>query len=306
MLDPLSKYIGIFNNLQCHRNPNSGLAPHTPILLLAVLDEIKQGNIRDNFIAITPGLIASFRSYWRMLVPPNTWHGKIAYPFRFLVQDGFWELVKDGVPISAHSLGYNPTIRQLTTQVDGARLASDLWKLLQDHSALSTLQSFLLKRYFNISIADTDTLIQHRSTDYEYEKLKGPKQNKFREVEIKEAPSSYESPVEALRKVCPAWTEEQADWVWQEIRAGWSDAKLPEDAMTILKHLYPEGPWNIPAGRTHAAYWLLWLSERALPVHHLPLIKTQAQQWEALVNNTERSLYQAHTPDAATTLLEQW
>jgi putative restriction endonuclease len=180
MLNPLSKLIGFFDNLHRNQNPRWGWAPHKPILLLAMLDEIDRGNIQDNFIEITPDLVASFRAYWRILVPPDTWHEKISYPFRFLVQDGFWELIKDGAPVSTHSLGYHPTLRQLTTEVDGARLDLQLWQLLQDPSALSALRSFLLKRYFNAGIADVDPNVPARPVDYEIERLKAQAQNRFR------------------------------------------------------------------------------------------------------------------------------
>ena len=45
-MDPetLSKYLNSFGNL--HRN--LGVAPHKPVLLLSILDEIDQGHIREN------------------------------------------------------------------------------------------------------------------------------------------------------------------------------------------------------------------------------------------------------------------
>ncbi len=141
------KYIGVFSHLHRNQNPRMGAAPHKPILLLAILDEIERGHIRDNQIMLTPELAAAFRAYWQTLVPPETWLERMANPFRFLVQDGFWELIKNGVPVSTQALGHNPTIKQMTTDVDAAQLAEDLWRLLQDRTALHALRTHLLHYY---------------------------------------------------------------------------------------------------------------------------------------------------------------
>lgn len=176
----LSKYLGVFGNLHRNQNPKWGMAPHKPILLLAVLDEIERGNIRENFIELTPELTISFRAYWRVLVPPETWLEKIVNPFRFMVQDGFWELIKNGVPVSTQLLGNNPTIKQLTTEVDGAQFAPDLWELLQDRAAIDSLRGHLLREYFQVGLADVQIQLPTNPIDYEIEKLKAEAQSKFR------------------------------------------------------------------------------------------------------------------------------
>lgn len=183
----LGKYIGLFGNLHRNQNPKMGAAPHKPVLLLAVLDEIERGSVVNNCIVLTPDLVAAFRAYWRVLVPEGTWQDKIANPFRFLVQDGFWELVKHGVPVSTQTLGNQPTIRQLTTEIDGARLATDLWQLLQDRTSLIALRAFLLRQYFKVGMADVQPQIPDMPIDYEVEKLKAEAQSRFRIKTVSEA-----------------------------------------------------------------------------------------------------------------------
>ena len=53
-----------------HRKSNRqhGAAPHKPILLLALLDEIQRGAYRNNLNTVTAELVASFRAYWQALV----------------------------------------------------------------------------------------------------------------------------------------------------------------------------------------------------------------------------------------------
>ncbi|MFN2456303.1 MAG: hypothetical protein ABR577_19065 [Pyrinomonadaceae bacterium] len=55
-------------------------APHKPLLLLAVLDSISQGIIKNNLIELTPDLCETFTLYWARLMPPDK-RGDISMPF---------------------------------------------------------------------------------------------------------------------------------------------------------------------------------------------------------------------------------
>ena len=182
----LSKYIGVFGNLHRNQNKKWGVAPHKPILLLAVLDEIERGGISSNLIELTPELVASFRDYWRALVVEDSWLEKIANPFRFMVQEGFWVLVKNGASVPTQVLGNTPTIRQLTTEIDGATLTPELWDLLQDRIAVDVLRTYLLKQYFGVGAADVRSALHPNPIDYEAEKLKAQAQSKFRVKQVSE------------------------------------------------------------------------------------------------------------------------
>lgn len=184
--DTLQKYIYLFGKL--HRNQNSkwGGAPHKPILLLAVLDGIIRGEVTRNQIELTPQLTAAFRDYWRVLVVEDTWQERIANPFRFMVQEGFWELRKNDLPVTTQALGMNPSIRQMTTEVDEAKLASDLWELLQDRSAIYTLRTFLLQSYFDKKGADIQLALHPDPMNYEAERLKAEAQSRFRPKHVRE------------------------------------------------------------------------------------------------------------------------
>lgn len=182
----LHKYIGLFGSLHRNRNPKYGYAPHKPILLLTMLNGIEKGDISRNFIPLTLELVATFRTYWRALVPENTWSEKIALPFRFMVYEGFWELVKNGVAVPVQKLGARPTLQQLTTEVDGAVLAPDLWNLLQEPSSLSVLRAHILHIYFGVGGGDAPQL-PATPVDYEVERLKAEAQSKFRTGRVSES-----------------------------------------------------------------------------------------------------------------------
>lgn len=183
----LSKYMGLFGSLHRNINKTRGAAPHKPVLLLAVLDEIERGNIRENFIELTPELVAAFRAYWRALVPPDFWQERIFLPFRYLVQEGFWTLVKNGMPQPTQTLGSPSSIGQLNAVADGAVLADDLWKLLQDKVAVDALRTCLLQEYFGVKLAEVQPQIPVNPIDYEVEKLKAEAQARFRARRVSEA-----------------------------------------------------------------------------------------------------------------------
>lgn len=184
--ETLGRYLGMFGNLNRRPSKEHGAAPHKPILLLAVLDEIERGAYPSNFITITPELVASFRAYWRVLVPPVYWQEKMAYPFRHLLQDGFWELVKDGHSLTSSQIGDIYTIGQLEKAIDGAMLTPDLWQLLQDKTALNALRTFLLQTYFSRTEADVQEQMPVDLLEAEAEQLKAEAKSKFRVKKIKE------------------------------------------------------------------------------------------------------------------------
>jgi putative restriction endonuclease len=72
----------------------NGIAPHKPILLLAVLKAFDEGLIIENRIAPSPELINLFNGYWTALVAPDRPKGRMYYPFFYLRNErsGIWTL----------------------------------------------------------------------------------------------------------------------------------------------------------------------------------------------------------------------
>lgn len=173
--DTLAKYLHTFTHL--HRNAERGGAPHKPILLLAILHEIEAGRITQNLVPPSPELVAAFRLYWNALVPGDSgWQPRMATPFRYLRQEGFWELVQNGtsfVPVS----GKDYSLSLLEHVCDGGQFADDLWKLLRVPGNRALLRQQLLATYFQ-SAAIVVTTQQQATYLYEQaEKLKEQAQN---------------------------------------------------------------------------------------------------------------------------------
>lgn len=144
----LSRYLYLFGHL--HRN--KGIAPHKPILLLSILDEIERGHITDNQIILSVELVATFREYWNVLpLPPGNWLERIWLPFRYLIQDGFLELVKDGETLTGKEIGEPHSVSDMRSRVHFARFVPELWQLVQEKTAREALRVHLLQTCFNIS-----------------------------------------------------------------------------------------------------------------------------------------------------------
>jgi len=185
--DVTTTYLRLWSHLHRNYQSKKGFAPHKPVLLLAILDAIERGYIRENFIQITPELVALVHSYWRSLVPTEaSWRERIYYPFRYLVHDGFWQLIRGGRPISKEEVG-NPTcLSELSEVVDGAKFPDELWKILQQRKWRQIFKQHLLNTYFPLSLEKVLYEIPKRPLDYELERLKAEAQAKFRVTGVRE------------------------------------------------------------------------------------------------------------------------
>lgn len=175
----LAHYLERFAHLNRASHVKLGRAPHKPVLLLTLLDAVEQGIIKGNFVPITPELAALFRQHWQTLVLPGTWQEKMNLPFRHLLHDGFWELVKDGQPQTAAMVGEPSSIMQLAQRVDGGRFSLNLWPLLQEPVVRQALRTQLLATYF----ADAEQLSVVQPVDLlarEAERLMTEAKAKFR------------------------------------------------------------------------------------------------------------------------------
>jgi hypothetical protein len=87
--------------------------------------------------------------------------------------------------------------------------------------------------------------------------------------------------------------------VWNELREIWDDLAQPIRAATVLGQLFPQTPfaWDGTPSLEHAATWLLWLEEGAIPSHYAPLVDAQATIWDVGSGNAQ-GLYAASSEEA--------
>ena len=174
----LHKYLDAFDNLNRNKN-NNKKAPHKPILLLSLLDEIGRGHITDNQIFLTDELVAAFGQYWQALpLPPGPWRERSYMPYYHLYGDGFWELFVDGHSVPGKEITEPYSVTNARSRIHYAHFAPDLWQLLQDNAAREALRVRLLQVYFGITPSQIQPIIPADPIAAQVDKLIAEAQSK--------------------------------------------------------------------------------------------------------------------------------
>ena len=155
-MSSLSAYVGRLTRLQVAARTLDGVrveAPYKPALLLAVLEGVEEGAIRDNRIAITPELIAAFKAYCQLLSPgPAYAASPFQLPFFHLQSSGFWHLqARPGRELLLTSSRSVKSFAHLREVIAYAWLDAPLWELLQQPVAREEIRQALLTRYFPLT-----------------------------------------------------------------------------------------------------------------------------------------------------------
>jgi putative restriction endonuclease len=152
----LTAYVGRLTRLQVAARTLDGVrveAPYKPALLLAVLEGVEEGAIRDNRIAITPELIAAFKAYCQLLSPgPAYAASPFQLPFFHLQSSGFWHLqARPGRELLLTSSRSVKSFAHLREVIAYAWLDAPLWEFLQQPVAREEIRQALLTRYFPLT-----------------------------------------------------------------------------------------------------------------------------------------------------------
>jgi putative restriction endonuclease len=113
------------------------LAPHKPLLLLAIIELAEQGFVPVKVLRLSPELAFRFYAYWTVVAYRRTQEPDIRYPFYHLQNDGFWvALGEDGKP---------PVERRLARC---AELDPDFETCLKDSAFRDEARKVLIFTYF--------------------------------------------------------------------------------------------------------------------------------------------------------------
>ena len=151
----LTAYVGRLTKLQVAARTLNGVrveAPYKPALLLAVLEGVEEGLIRDNRIPITPELIAAFKAYCQLLSSgPAYAASPFQLPFFHLQSSGFWHLqARPGRELLLTSSRSVKSFAHLREVIAYVWLDAPLWELLQP-VARKEIRQALLTRYFPLT-----------------------------------------------------------------------------------------------------------------------------------------------------------
>ncbi len=156
VMTELEKYIRQFAQLRrapgrVFTSATKKLAPHKPLLLMAVMDLIARGLTTSSFIDVTGDLVELnelFTGYWRRVVP-LTQTSSIAFPFSRLHNEPFWKLVPAlGVEITSATINNICSVGQLRAVTLGAKMDDELFVLLQHSESRNALRQVLLESCF--------------------------------------------------------------------------------------------------------------------------------------------------------------
>jgi len=158
-MEKLQTYLHQLSKLR--RDAKNGGAPHKPVLLLAILELVRKGEIWNNRIEITPEMVLEFKSIWSKLV--ITQHtANFALPFYHMKSEPFWRLVTNaGMAIPVTSSNSIKSLGALKESVAFAEIDKDLFELLKDPISHAVMEEALLDIYF------TETKSNFRKAGYD-------------------------------------------------------------------------------------------------------------------------------------------
>ena len=165
--DTLQKYVQKMKRLRVDRA--HGVAPHKPLLLLAVIELIERGQIQENEIPLSPDLAETFIKYWSKVTDrkPN-----IALPFFYLKSDGFWHLHPNAGYEKVLGVANRVTaISRLREAIAYASLDDELFVLLTDAGNREIIRQTLINVYLLDFKGGIENLIVEGQQITEYRQL---------------------------------------------------------------------------------------------------------------------------------------
>jgi putative restriction endonuclease len=155
-------------------------SPHKLLLLLAILDRVDAGEIKDNRVYYDPGLTERFRLYFDAVAQENDWC-QPGPPFFHLRSSKFWhhQVIpgrEDAYASLTTSGGGN---KRILDNIQYAFFGDDAWAVIADPEQRSRLRHFIVETFFSPEeqtrlwqvISSQDTIAQYekimeRGADY--------------------------------------------------------------------------------------------------------------------------------------------
>lgn len=145
----LNFYLDCFANLRCDKS-KFGVAPHKPVLLIAIIRLFQYGKLNNSQIAITPDLEHEFEQAWYEFV--KTPHRmNLGLPFYHMRNERFgWRLsVSERYRFDLDDKNKMKNLNTLKAANAVATLETELVDLCKEQKYSQILHDFLISRYFN-------------------------------------------------------------------------------------------------------------------------------------------------------------
>lgn len=142
--EQISKYGQYFKKL---RRAN-GNAPHKPILLLSVFQAVQSQLITSPFFEPLPELVSLFKNNWGLYV--TTAHNPVfTMPFTKMNSEPFWEIIfkPEFTEVNFRQIDIK-SFAVMINLIEGAKIDSDLFFLLQDKETNDFFCRYIVELYF--------------------------------------------------------------------------------------------------------------------------------------------------------------
>lgn len=151
-------------------------SPHKICMLLAMLDMARGGALTVNRIEYAPPLLERYAMYFNAVRGAGD-HPNPYFPFFHLAGslrgggESFWHLQpKPGRESVLANMNTASTARQVTENIDHARLDIGLFDLLQDENAIDALGAVLAETWFDRGLQELDSVVGRMRQINHYER----------------------------------------------------------------------------------------------------------------------------------------
>ena len=143
-----------------------GAAPNKPLLLLAVIELIEQGEIQENKIILSPSLAEIFLKYWSKVTDRKS---NIALPFFHLKSDGFWHLHSNvGYETALSVASQLKTASRIREVIAYASLDDEFFILLTVPHDREVLRQTLIRTYLSDFKQEIEDILTEKASISEY------------------------------------------------------------------------------------------------------------------------------------------
>jgi putative restriction endonuclease len=119
-------------------------APHKPLLLLAILDQIENGVITSNVVRLTPELAFQFLGYWEIVSHRGRSIGRVDLPFFYLRGDGFLKHIAFQGLESALDCIKPTSLDSLNKIISHAEIPESFFELMQSQENRDRARNILI------------------------------------------------------------------------------------------------------------------------------------------------------------------
>ena len=144
--DVLDYYKHKISHLRIDRS--KGMAPHKPLLLLAIIELIEYGKLSENKIYPTPVMTSTFLKYWSRLNPENH-RSNVSLPFFHLKSEGFWHLhPNEGCERVLEFTKSIQTFSKLRKIINHVTIDDNLFLIFSDKTYREIMRDCIIETYF--------------------------------------------------------------------------------------------------------------------------------------------------------------